>query len=158
MEIIIRKVKEKDIKDICELSNGDVVREHSIHTEKIKWEHHIVWFKERIEDKNHLFFIVSNKEEEVLGQVRFDIKEEDATISISLSRKLRGKGLSSTIVKNACEKAFNEKSELKRILAYIKPENIPSVKCFEKSGFKFSEKAVLNNKGFNLYIFKKIND
>ena len=154
MEFILRKANKEDMKDVFNLSNEEIVRQNSINKEQIKWENHVKWFNDKLADENHLFFVISNDENDFLGQVRFEIKDDGTIISVSVSEKIRGKGLSSKIVEIACENAFRERRDICKILAYISPKNLPSIKCFERSAFIFSKEDVLKGNVFNLYILK----
>ena len=133
-ELIIRLATIEDVKKVFELSNDDLVRTNSINQDKIKWEEHVVWFNNRIKDVNNPFYIVEDKNQNFIAQVRIDKKDENV-ISISLTNKFRGKNLSSKIIK-LCSK----KSKCNELYAYIKKENLASQKTFEKAGFVFVNK------------------
>jgi RimJ/RimL family protein N-acetyltransferase len=66
--------------------------------------------------------------------VRFDIEGREATISISLDPAQRGKSLGTLLIWAACRKLVRE-SNVERIIAFIKPDNVASVRAFEKAGF-----------------------
>ena len=95
----IRLANKNDIKSVFELSNDDVVRRNSINTDKIEWNSHVNWFEKRIQDFKNPFYIVESNEGEFIGQVRFDKKDDEVVISISISPNYRGKSLSSRIIK-----------------------------------------------------------
>lgn len=154
-EFSLRKATKEDIKNVFNLSNEEFVRQNSINKAQIKWEDHIKWYNERLKNENYLFLIIYNKENNFLGQIRFEIKGKEALISISVSKEIRGKGLASEIIKRSSEKTFKEFKNLKKILAYIKPVNIPSIKAFEKADFEFSQEEMLKGELFNLYVLTK---
>ena len=128
-ELQIRLANIDDMKNVFDLSNDDTVRKNSINQNKIEWEDHVKWFRNRI-DKSH-FYIVENKNKEFVAQVRFD-EQLESTISISITKNFRGKGLASEIIKQ-CSK----KSKLKNIVALVKKENLASQKSFLKAGYKY---------------------
>lgn len=134
--IILRKVKEEDIRDVFELSNQDYVRCYSINKNKIQWTDHINWFKNILCDKNGVFYVVTDENKTFLGQVRYIICKQSATVSISLSEKLRGRGLSKTILYQSIEKLFEENVFVEEIIALVSENNIASKKIFERLSFK----------------------
>ena len=62
-EFSIRLATIYDMKKVFELSNDDVVRANSINQEKIKWDDHIEWFKNRIQKKEDPFYIVETEKQ-----------------------------------------------------------------------------------------------
>lgn len=130
-EFSIRFADKNDIKNVFELSNNKTVRQNSVCCEQIAWEDHVVWFLNRIENKKDPFYIIEDKNNNFIGQVRFDSKPEPI-ISISITDAFRGKHLAPAIIK-----ACSAKSGLKTVFAYIKKNNIPSVKAFEKAGYQY---------------------
>lgn len=139
-DIIIRKVKQEDINDIFELSNKDYVRRYSFNKRKIEWEDHVNWFNRIIEDKNVAFYVISDKDDHFLGQVRFNINNNSAIISISLSELIVGKGFSKMILRQSVDKLFRENNAIDEIIAFVSEDNIASVKLFTSSNFRYKSK------------------
>lgn len=141
----IRIATENDMEQIFKLSNDEVVRKNSINQNQIKWEDHVSWFKTRIQNIKEPFFIVSDLNDNLVAQVRFDEKDK-TIISISISKDFRGKGLGHKIIKECSKKSnFNE------IYAYIKKTNIASIKSFQKAGYNF----IGEDGEYNIYCYKK---
>ena len=46
------------MKNVFDLSNDPQVRAVSIHQEKIEWQQHVTWFKEKIINPDCKFFII----------------------------------------------------------------------------------------------------
>lgn len=134
-EIYLRNVDEKDLKDVFELSNKDYVRQYSINKNKILWEEHVDWFNKVLKDKHVVFYVVTDENNSFLGQIRYKLENENAIVSISLSDKLRGKGLSKMILNQSIVKLFENKSNINEIIAYVSESNVPSMKIF--TGLKF---------------------
>ncbi len=150
-EFYIRKAKKQDMKKIFDISNDEEVRRNSFNSEKIVFDDHQKWFLSKLKDRNSLF-LVAQKGDEVFAQVRFEKENIGYIISISLSSKVRGCGLGVKILQKSLE-YFKEKIGDEVIYAYIKKENSPSIKIFEKIGFK-KEKEILY-KNIPTYIFKR---
>ncbi len=128
-----RYASKEDIKKIFDLSNDPDVREKSENKNLITWEEHVSWFNQRIENKKFPFFIVENEQNQFIGQVRFEPKGSETVISISLTKEFRSQGFGTQIIKESIKKAGYT-----NVIAYINTSNIPSVKSFEKAGFKNS--------------------
>ncbi|NJD02991.1 MAG: GNAT family N-acetyltransferase [Ruminiclostridium sp.] len=133
----IRKAKDKDMEEVFNLSNQDYVRKYSINKEKIKWEDHISWFNNILNENNNVFYVVTDSTDQFLGQIRYKITDNIAAISISLSHSIIGKGLSRPLLLESIEKLFEEKNEVNEIVAYVSKENIASAKLFANAGFLF---------------------
>lgn len=151
----LRKFNEEDIKPIFILSNDDEVRNVSINPEKISWEDHQKWFYEKIKSNLAYYLTAITFKQELIGQIKFDIKDELTEISISISKHFRGKGLATELLQDACKLFFHTHPEKNEIIAYISEENIKSVKSFEKAGFIFKGDKIINNRTFNYYILNK---
>jgi len=135
----IRLITFDDIKDIFVLSNDDFVRQNSFDSEKITWENHQKWFKNKLEDKNCVFYVVKENNN-LVAQVRFDkVNKNEANISISLSKDYRSKGYGAKLIKLMSDKMLND-NNIKYINAYVKNENIASIKSFEKADYILKEK------------------
>ena len=130
-----------------------IYRQQSYSAEKISFETHTKWFKEKINDVNALIYILE-VEGIPAGVVKFDLKNENAVIGISIDKSFRQRGLASEFLKKAAKEYF-QKNELP-ILAYIKKDNIASVKSFEKSGFIFLKEVGVEGIQSVLYQLTKI--
>ncbi|MBS4028928.1 MAG: UDP-2,4-diacetamido-2,4,6-trideoxy-beta-L-altropyranose hydrolase [Ignavibacteriales bacterium] len=147
----IRKATFDDCKTIFDLSNEEYVRKNSIHQNPISWNEHIQWFHNRLNDLNYELWVILAEDNSFIGQVKFQIHANRAVVSISLVARFRGRGYSSRILEKASSKLFAERSNINTIDAYIKPNNIPSVKSFERNGFSFLNEVTIENDIFHLY-------
>lgn len=134
-DIFLRNANINDLKDVFVLSNKDYVRQYSINKDKILWDNHVNWFKSVLEDNNLVFYVVTDFSNSFLGQIRYKLDNDYATVSLSLTEKLRGKGLSRMILYHSIEKLFIMKSNINYIIAYVSEANIASIKIFK--GLKF---------------------
>jgi len=150
--LILRKVIFKDALDIFNLSNDDLVRRNSFNSEKIKWEDHLLWLKKKLKDENSIYFAVVDDLNRFYGEVSFDIniKNDEAIINISLGEKIRGLGLSSFVIDKSLNELIKIKS-IKLIRAYIKDDNIPSIKSFKKSNFIFLKNQIIKGNKSKVY-------
>ena len=150
MNLKIELATTSDIKNISDLSNDPIVRQNSLNPNFISWQDHIDWFTKKIKDKNTFFYVIKNKDNDFIGQIRFEqiTNSLDYVVSISIKSDYRGKGLVSLILKNAQDK-FKKNKNARKIYAYIKKENFISVKTFLKAGYSIVNEENVN--GFEVY-------
>lgn len=138
-EIYLRDAEMMDQYDVFCLSNKNYVRKYSIYKGKIRWKDHVDWFKKTLQNPNIAFYIVSSLNGSFYGQIRFEIKNRIATVSISLSERLIGKGLSKYILSKGIIRLFGENLDVDMIEAYVSVDNIPSKKVFLGLEFEILE-------------------
>jgi len=152
--LYLRNADFEDALDIFNLSNDETVRNNSFNPEKIEWDHHSNWLKEKLKDKNCLFLIVSDNSGKFYGQVRFVVESEtkEATINISLAREIRGFGLSSLLIEKSVDKLLEVRKDIKLVKAFIKESNVASIRSFEKANFKFLRKVRIKGNKSKIYM------
>jgi len=132
--VTFRQVREDDCRLIWKWANDPETRSVSFSTDPISWEHHVRWFAEKLKDPEHVFFILLNLDDEPIGQVRYAVNGKEAAISMSISPKFRGWGYGSQGIRMTDAELFTH-VDVDVIRAYIKPENLKSVKAFTRAGF-----------------------
>jgi RimJ/RimL family protein N-acetyltransferase len=85
--------------------------------------------------KNHKFYIAYTGCEKPVGQVRFALDGKDAIVSFSVAPESRRRGYGKEILIKAAKELFNE-TTIEQILAYVKSENMLSLRVFQKAGFR----------------------
>ena len=138
----IRKVEENDKQITFEWANDPITRASSFNSEPIQFDQHSIWFDSKLKDETAHYFICKVGLKEA-GLVRFDFDESKNTfiIGITIAPKYRGRKLSTPFLKEACEYFLSICN--RPITAYIKEENIASVKAFERAGFKFKSNETI---------------
>jgi len=126
-------------------ANDPAVRQSAFNTAPIAWEDHVRWFDQKLGDKNTVIFIVEQEAGDAVGQVRFQIRDHEAEISISVSAEFRGRGYGLYMLRQALD-AVAEVRDLTRVNAYIKPENTVSRSLFDRAGFHETGITVYNGK------------
>jgi spore coat polysaccharide biosynthesis predicted glycosyltransferase SpsG/RimJ/RimL family protein N-acetyltransferase len=154
-KFFLRKFVKDDIIPIFNLSNDDEVRAVSINQSKISWEDHQRWFYDRLGSSSAYYLTALTLNQELIGQIKFDIKNEMPVISISISKDFRGKGLAVALLRDACNLFYYTHPEQNKIIAYISEDNTKSVRSFDKIGFIFKGQKQINNKQFDFYILNK---
>jgi len=139
----LRRVQEGDEDFLWHLANDPDVRSASFSTIMIPWEDHIKWFRKQFNDPSCIFFIATF-ENIPIGQVRFETKNGEATISVSLEKEYRKRNFGSEIIRISTQKIFDS-TTTKKVHAYVKIDNTASVLAFQKAKYKILEQCNINN-------------
>jgi UDP-2,4-diacetamido-2,4,6-trideoxy-beta-L-altropyranose hydrolase len=134
-QLKLRRVNENDCLILWEWANDEQVRAASFSSKPIAWEDHVRWFSTKLGSSNTWLYIAINGNDLPMGQVRFDIYNQEATISISIDRSFRGQGYGHKLIQQAVTKLWTD-SDIAIVHAYIKLNNQSSVKAFLKAGFQ----------------------
>ncbi len=132
------KIREASFNDIYQYflwTNEKETRLQSFNNERIIFSDHYNWFKRKIISKSCFLFIMELNQKPV-GQIRFDVENEMATISYSLDKKFRKKGLAKILIQKGIKKLLEKNKNIKLIQGYVKNTNKPSIYTFKKLGFK----------------------
>lgn len=138
MELEIRKADIQDMDLIYEWANDPVVRRNGFHTDPIPYENHVKWYQRLMEDEASCIYIVSQMQQNI-GQVRFHIEDDFATIGYSVCEKMRGKGFAPMMLHRAEQELAKDIPSLKGFYAQVKYDNIPSKKVFQKLNYHMNE-------------------
>lgn len=133
-KVTLREVEEKDCKLLWMWRNEKSVRDAALHTAPIKFQEHENWFNKKISSPKTKMFIIMNEQGKPVGQVRFEIRDKNAEVSISIDKTQRKKGYAVRGLLLACKKMFAEHN-VRKIIGYIKIENEASLMLFKKAGF-----------------------
>jgi UDP-2,4-diacetamido-2,4,6-trideoxy-beta-L-altropyranose hydrolase len=146
--IKLRRATRKDCRLIWQWANDPEVRAESFAPEPILYEDHVNWYETKLNDAGCCIYIADdiaeNSDIEPVGQIRFDLKAQEAVISISLDRKFRGQGRGARIIELA-SKTFLAASDAKKIHAYVKKDNTVSLAAFKKAGFSSVKSVLVDN-------------
>ncbi len=139
--LTLRRATLADARDLFDLANEELVRRNSFEAGPIEWDHHLQWLTGKLGDRKCFLFVVEYQGR-FAGQVRFDAipEREEAQISISLQKHIRGLGVAPFIISRSIEELLRTGSEVTVVKAYIKDGNLVSVKAFQGAGFKFSKR------------------
>jgi len=154
LELNLRKASVGDIDDLFEWANDPITRRNSYNQEKIDYTSHVKWAQNRLNSSDCLFLIFENSKAQKIGFVRFDKNEQkNWVISINIAPVQRGNGYSVELLRRAISHFVNIKDEAE-VEAYIKRENIASVKAFERAGFEVLKNVNVKGEESVLMIWK----
>lgn len=152
-----RKANEGDVLLYFDWANDEEVRSQSYQPGKIDLEGHKKWFLNKIKDENCLMLLFENESKEAVGQVRLQKEDEEwFSIGISIGAAFRGKGFASKLFIAATDYFF-DLFPSQKIKAYVKENNLGSIKGLEKAGFSFSDKLLIDGHESVLYTKIKSN-
>ncbi len=135
MELLLREVQPEDMDLLFGWANDPVVRENSFNSDPIKYEDHKKWFNKMINDRDIIQYILMSEEKPV-GQVRLTIHGEEAEIGYSIATEFRGRGFAKKMLDMMKDALKKDRSDIKRIIAKVKPDNGASRKVFESLGYE----------------------
>ena len=146
LHLTMRKANANDLIRIYKWSNDTAVRKNSYQSKSIVLEEHTEWYKNKLKDKNTLFLIVYINDEPA-GMVRYHLEDHHAVIGIMIDPKYRGQKLANVFLTATAKKYFCTFD--KPVLAYIKTDNIGSIKSFENAGYqKVKETLIQKQRSF----------
>lgn len=132
----LRKATQADLDLTFKWANDKYIREFSFNKKDIKENEHHQWFQAKITDPNCLYLIAYYKDS-IIGSVRFDINERIAIISYHIDSEFVKRGFGKMILKIGIKHLIKHAaSSVDEVIGFVKVENIPSVKCFERLGFE----------------------
>ena len=134
-DVTLRPATIDDSRMLWEWRNEETVRLASFNTDPVPWEDHCRWLESRLKNPNSKILIAINSKQSPIGQVRLDLANQRATISISIAEQYRSAGYGRTIIRKATAVAICHFG-VTAVDAMIRPENAASQKAFQKAGYR----------------------
>lgn len=149
-ELVVRSVDSRDLESLLVWRLEGFNKHWQLSDHIPNPTEHAAWFKSRLLSKNKSPFLAVEYNGVTTAYIRFDeLGSFQFIVSILVSPKYRGRGLSHNFLSLACE-TVRQQFPLSLFRAIIHNENIPSQKVFAKCGFMF-EKTV--NSIFSSYTY-----
>lgn len=139
------KANQNDLLLYFNWANDSTVRKNAINQKPITLENHESWYKNQLEDSESYLFKLIDDLDAPIGQIRFNIKDNQGLIDYSIDKLHRGKGYGKLIIKEGLKKLFETRNKDLEVVAKVKFENIASCKIFEKLGFEEKAEEELTN-------------
>ncbi|MDQ2959659.1 MAG: GNAT family N-acetyltransferase [Candidatus Dormibacteraeota bacterium] len=141
--VVLRPARADDVIRLMAWRNeGDAVR-FSETGRPVSEAEHEAWFTDRLSDPQTRLWI-AEADGAAAGQVRLDIADGNATVSIAVERERRGQGLGLAML-NAMIEAVAGDPDIHLLRAFAAPDNVASVVVFERAGFR---RAPASDSGF----------
>jgi UDP-2,4-diacetamido-2,4,6-trideoxy-beta-L-altropyranose hydrolase len=141
--LALRNAHESDSRLIFEWANDPATRSVSFSTEVIPWETHQAWYLAKLQDPYCIIFMALEAGGRPVGMVRYQLEGMESVVSINLDPNQRGKGYGAQILKISADRLFRT-GKTRLIHAYIKPDNVPSIRAFTKAGFEEQSQVVFH--------------
>ncbi len=152
--LILRPVQALDSELIWNWANDTATRAASFSSEIIPWETHVTWFTERLNDPHCSFYLAHDATGAPLGQIRYQLEGEAATVSVSVVSERRGSGYGVVLIRAGTQRLFAD-TPAQSIHAYIKPENLASANAFVRAGFTEVESTTIHGMNARHFVYKR---
>ena len=136
-KISLRKATFSDIEFLWYLRNQPDVYKYFKEDRPISWKEHINWIIPIILGISPRDIFVIQKSDIPVGQIRFDYKTSD--VSVSILKEFRGKNIATKALTLTINEIKKQK-KVKELIAEVYKKNLSSIKLFEKLGFKLKTK------------------
>ncbi|NEO24427.1 GNAT family N-acetyltransferase [Moorena sp. SIO4A5] len=133
----LRAVREDDCELLWQWVNEPQVRASAFSSTTIPWDDHVQWFRSKLADPSCYIFIAQNANQVDIGQIRFDCRYDgNAEVDLSLASDQRGLGYGSRLIEIGIKQLFQQTATIHCVHAYIKLDNLASMRAFERAGFQ----------------------
>jgi UDP-2,4-diacetamido-2,4,6-trideoxy-beta-L-altropyranose hydrolase len=133
-EVKIRKAQISDCHFYWSVNNRPAVRAQSISSDPIAYSSHETWFSSSLA-RNDRMMLIANAGDRDIGVVRFDLKNNEAVISLAMEESSVGKGYASEMISIASVQCGQFWPVVRQITAFVKPDNIASQKSFLRAKY-----------------------
>lgn len=130
----LRLVKEEDMDLLFSWANDPVVRKNAFHSNPIPYEVHQRWFTKLMQDDSQVQYILMQDDVPV-GQIRFSLADDTATIDYSIAPDMRGHGYGKLMLNLAREEICKTYPSIRVLVGQVKQGNFASENCFIESGY-----------------------
>ena len=124
-----------DAETLWNWANDPDVRSSAFSQAQIPWENHVKWLSSKLQAPDCLILLASDSNAGLVGQIRFDIRGNEAWIDLSLASEARGRGLAAELIRNGVSYAAHQLPAVKHFRAEVKAANARSGRAFLRSGF-----------------------
>ncbi len=134
----VRRARGQDCERLWHWTNDPETRARAFSSAQVPWTDHVAWFEKKIASPASLLLIGIDADDAPIGQLRFDCdKLGIGTISISIDRSQRGKGLGLAMLRAGLRAA--PAAGIRGARALVKPDNQASLRMFAAAGFAVAE-------------------
>ena len=132
--MILRLAKINDCRLYFDWFNDSTVRQNAFTENKVDWQAHKQWFKDKLDSHNSYLYIAQEGDIDI-GQVRFDCANKKATVDYSIDSRYRNLGFGKMMLEMALDNFARAKTDIEVIVAQVKEENVASSIIFTKLNF-----------------------
>ena len=133
----LRLAEQADCERVFGWRNDENTRKFFFNNETISWERHCEWFLAKL-NTTDCVLLIGQDAGNAIGVLRYDIRQQIATVSIYLDPQLHGLGYGSVLLTTGERWLRQHRPLVAELKAEIVCENIASKRAFVKVGFKKS--------------------
>jgi len=116
-------------------ANDAETRRRSFNPAPIPYADHLAWLEARLAGDATRLWIFSDEQGPV-GQVRLDLADGVAEVSLAVAPERRGRGVGTVMLRQALGSIRAEWPGDFRLLARVFADNLPSLRMFRRCGFR----------------------
>lgn len=132
----MRNAAWEDRKVLFDWANDPSTRRNAFGSSLIEWDGHLEWLRARLDDAQSTRIFLAGRAGVLVGQIRFDRTGDEAEVDYCIDPAHRGGGLGCRLLQSGCRRIAASWPEIKRVVGWVKPDNIASIRSFERSGFR----------------------
>lgn len=133
--LILKQATIEDLDCTFEWAKNPIIRRYAFLQNEIHFEEHKAWFKKQLADHKSIYFILKDGSQ-AIGSIRINIDDQmTGLLSYQIDPEFHGKKLGSKILRMAIREIRLHYPQVNRLVGYVIPENIASIKIFEKLSF-----------------------
>lgn len=112
------------------------IRAFSFNNRPISREEHTAWFERKIQQP-HCLYLIAYEAENAIGSIRFDLDPSgsNAVISYLVDPRYQGRSYGVSLLAEGMRHLVRRFAGIRRISGQVMPQNIASVKAFQRLGF-----------------------
>ena len=130
----LRDAQIADSNAILEIRNKKEIREVSLSQDEIEYEHHNSWFLNSLKNPNR-DLLVLERDNNIVGVLRYDYEDEKSEISIYLDPAYFGKGIGELLLERGEIWLKKNRPQIESLEAVIMEKNLRSIDLFTRLGF-----------------------
>jgi UDP-2,4-diacetamido-2,4,6-trideoxy-beta-L-altropyranose hydrolase len=115
-------------------ASNEEVRKYAFNQNPISYAEHVSWFHKKIADK-HCLYLIAFLDGRAMGSIRFEVADRTALINYLIDPAYHGMGLGRAMLAKGISALCSSGMEINTIEGYVVPQNVPSVRVFEKMAF-----------------------
>ncbi len=131
-----RPASPDDAKILWHWANDPTTRSTSFQPEPFDFEHHLAWYREKLASPDCRIWIAYD-ERDALGQVRYDRIGDEAEVSVSVARDVRGRGIGRELLRDTAALACRA-LHVSTLVALVRDDNMASLRAFAGAGYAVS--------------------
>lgn len=133
--IRLRPAASDDCGRVFQWRNHPDTRRYAFDSFPISWDEHLRWFSKTISSSD-VILLIGEIDSNPVGVLRYDLKGQKVIVSVYVVPGLSGMRIGTHLLKMGSSWIKENYPDVRKIIAEILPQNIPSIKAFQKAGFK----------------------